>query len=168
MAAGSSQPTARRQRGGIFGGWKPSPGFLVSVASTRFSVPGSRLDATVAGGFVSVASRGVRKAEGKSKGFLVESRGAHPLCDGNSAEAHKKEGVACAPACRVCRVGAGLRSEERRCGVCCAGAEEREVEEVREVKEEAIRSAVNALGGTGEANMGNDSRNENYCQGTVP
>lgn len=87
----------------------PSPRIFVSVASTGFRVPGSRLDATVADGFVSVAFRGVRKAEGKRRGFLVESRGAHPLCDGNSAEAHEKEGVAAAPACRVCRVGAGFR-----------------------------------------------------------
>ena len=126
------------------------------------------MDAIVAGGFVSVASRGVRKAEGKSRGFLVEWPGAHPLCDGNSAEAYEKEGVAVAPACRVCRVGAGLRSEERRCGVCCAWAEEREVEEVREAKEEAIRSAVNALRDSGGANMGNDSMDVDYCQGTVP
>ena len=86
-----------------------SRGIFVSVASTGFSVPGSRLDATVAEGFVSVAFRGVRKAEGKGRGFLVESRGAHPLCDGNSAEAYEREGVAGAPVCRVCRVGAGFR-----------------------------------------------------------
>ena len=43
---------------------------------------------------VTVAFRGVRKAEGKNRGFLVELRGAHPLCDGNSAEVCEKEGVA--------------------------------------------------------------------------
>ena len=104
-----SQPTVRRQRGEIFGGWRPSPAFSVSVASAGFSVPESRLDATLAGGFITVAFRGVRKAEGTSRGSLVESCGAHPRCDGNSAEAHEKEGVAGAPACRVCRVGAGFR-----------------------------------------------------------
>jgi len=126
------------------------------------------LDATVADGFVSVASRGVRKAEGKSRGFLVEWHEAHPLYDGNSAEAQEKEGVAGAPACRVCRVGAGFRSEERRCGVCCAWAEEREVEEVREAKEEEIRSAANVLRDSSRANMGNDSIDLDYRQDTVP
>ena len=87
----------------------PSPGVFSSVASTGFRVPGSRLDATVAGGFVSVAFRGVRKVEGRSRGFLAESRGVYPLCDGNSAEAYEKEGVAGAQACRVCRVGVGFR-----------------------------------------------------------
>ena len=39
---------------------------------------------------------------------------------------------------------------------------------MREVKEEAIRSAVNVLRDSGGANMGNDSMDVDYCQGTVP
>ena len=52
--------------------------------------------------------------------------------------------------------------------MCCACAEAREVEEAWEVKEEAIRTAVHALRGAGGANMGNDSKDFDYCQGTVP
>jgi hypothetical protein len=67
-------------------GWprrRPSPGFFVSVASTGFSDFVSCLDATVAGGLVSVAFEVVRgRAEGR-EGILLDDEDPHPGCTGN-------------------------------------------------------------------------------------
>jgi len=125
---------------------------------------------------VSVASRGVDRAEEANRGILGEAHEAHPHCDGKCAEGYEKEGVAGEPACRVCRVGAGFGCEGRCCGACCARAGSWEVEDVEEVKklkgikeagEGGILSGVSELRDFGGTNTKKDSMDVYYCQGLL-